>query len=232
MQLVVLDQHNPQFPDPNRALDEPDGLLAAGGNLNSDSLLSAYYQGIFPWYSEGDPILWWSPQTRCVIEPSSLHISKSLKKSLRQQAFRVTFNYAFQEVIEACSRKDTEEDSWIDQEMMDAYSKLHDQGHAHSVEIWRDDELIGGAYGVAMGAVFCGESMFSHATDASKIALVYLCKHLINMGFKLLDCQLETDHLMRMGAKLLSRNEFLTHLHRHRDQKIMWQNPDSTSLND
>jgi leucyl/phenylalanyl-tRNA--protein transferase len=135
-------------------------------------------------------------------------------------------------VIEACSRKDTDEDSWIDEEMMDAYSELHYQGHAHSVEVWRDDELIGGAYGVAMGAVFCGESMFSHATDASKIALVYLCKHLINMGFKLLDCQLETDHLVSMGAKLLARNEFLTQLYRHRDQKIMWQNPDSTSLND
>ena len=230
MQLVVLEEHNPQFPDPNRALDEPDGLLAAGGNLNTATLLSAYYQGIFPWYSEGDPILWWSPQTRCVIEPSSLHISKSLKKSLRQQSFRVTFNHAFQAVIEACSRKDTDEDSWIDQEMIDAYSELHYQGHAHSVEVWRDNELIGGAYGVAMGAVFCGESMFSHAANSSKIALAYLCKQLIKLDFKLLDCQLETEHLLTMGAQLLPRSEFLSQLHSLRDRKITWQNQHSTSF--
>lgn len=231
MQLSVLDEHNPHFPDPNTALDEPDGLLAAGGNLSPDTLLSAYYQGIFPWYSEGDPILWWSPQTRCVIEPSSLHISKSLKKSMRQQSFKVTFNHSFDAVITACSRKDSEEDSWIDQPMMDAYSELHQQGHAHSVEVWRDEVLIGGAYGVAMGAVFCGESMFSYATDASKIALAYLCKQLISMGFKHLDCQLETDHLISMGAKLLPRGEFLKLLHSHRDHKILWQNQTPTSFN-
>jgi leucyl/phenylalanyl-tRNA--protein transferase len=231
MQLVVLDEHNPQFPDPNTALDEPDGLLAAGGNLKTDTLLSAYYHGIFPWYSEGDPILWWSPQTRCVIEPGALHISKSLKKSLRQQAFKVTFNHSFQNVIEACSRKDTQEGSWINQEIMDAYNELHIQGHAHSIEVWRNQELIGGAYGVAMGAIFCGESMFSYATNSSKIALVYLCKQLIKMDFKLLDCQIETDHLLRMGAQLLPRSEFLALLQSHREQKILWHNQHATSLN-
>jgi leucyl/phenylalanyl-tRNA--protein transferase len=230
MQLTVLDHQNPQFPDPNTALDEPDGLLAAGGNLQSDTLLSAYHQGIFPWYSEGDPILWWSPQTRCVIDPSALHISKSLNKLLRQQAFKVTFNQAFQAVIEACSRKDSEEDSWIDQEMMDAYSDLHYQGYAHSVEVWRDKELIGGAYGVAVGAVFCGESMFSHVANSSKIALTYLCKQLINLEFKILDCQLETDHLLSMGAQLLPRSEFLPLLHSYRDQKISWQNQHTISF--
>jgi leucyl/phenylalanyl-tRNA--protein transferase len=133
-------------------------------------------------------------------------------------------------VIEACSRKDSDEDSWIDQEMMDAYNELYYQGHAHSVEVWRDKELVGGAYGVAVGAVFCGESMFSHVANASKIALAYLCKHLISMDFKMLDCQLETDHLLSMGAQLLPRSEFLPMLHSYRDQKISWQNQHSTSF--
>ena len=224
MQLAVLDAQNPQFPDPNTALEDPDGLLAAGGNLEPKTLLSAYYQGIFPWYSQGDPLLWWSPSVRCLIKPEELHISKSLKKMIRQKDFTISFDQSFEAVITACSRADTDQETWIDQEMIDAYSELHQLGHAHSVEVWRDNKLIGGAYGVAIGAVFCGESMFSRQPSSSKIALAYLSKQLINLGFNWIDCQLETDHLLSMGAQLLSRNKFLQLLQNNRNHRIEWQN--------
>jgi leucyl/phenylalanyl-tRNA--protein transferase len=224
MQLAVLDAQNPQFPDPNTALEDPDGLLAAGGNLEPKTLLSAYYQGIFPWYSQGDPLLWWSPSVRCLIKPEELHISKSLKKMIRQKDFTISFDQSFEAVITACSRADTDQETWIDQEMIDAYSELHQLGHAHSVEVWRDNKLIGGAYGVAIGAVFCGESMFSRQPSSSKIALAYLSKHMINLGFNWIDCQLETDHLLSMGAQLLSRNKFLQLLQNNRNHRIEWQN--------
>lgn len=224
MQLAVLDAQNPQFPDPNTALEDPDGLLAAGGNLEPKTLLSAYYQGIFPWYSQGDPLLWWSPSVRCLIKPEELHISKSLKKMIRQKDFTISFDQSFEAVITACSRADTDQETWIDQEMIDAYSELHQLGHAHSVEVWRDNKLIGGAYGVAIGAVFCGESMFSRQPSSSKIALAYLSKYLINLGFNWIDCQLETDHLLSMGAQLLSRNKFLQLLQNNRNHRIEWQN--------
>lgn len=224
MQLAVLDAQNPQFPDPNTALEDPDGLLAAGGNLEPKTLLSAYYQGIFPWYSQGDPLLWWSPSVRCLIKPEELHISKSLKKMIRQKDFTISFDQSFEAVITACSRSDTDQETWIDQEMIDAYSELHQLGHAHSVEVWRDNKLIGGAYGVAIGAVFCGESMFSRQPSSSKIALAYLSKRLIKLGFNWIDCQLETDHLLSMGAQLLSRNKFLQLLQNNRNHRIEWQN--------
>ncbi|MGB2533308.1 MAG: leucyl/phenylalanyl-tRNA--protein transferase [Porticoccaceae bacterium] len=224
MQLAVLDAQNPQFPDPNTALEDPDGLLAAGGNLEPKTLLSAYYQGIFPWYSQGDPLLWWSPSVRCLIKPEELHISKSLKKMIRQKDFTISFDQSFEAVITACSRADTDQETWIDQEMIDAYSELHQLGHAHSVEVWRDNKLIGGAYGVAIGAVFCGESMFSRQPSSSKIALAYLSKRLIKLGFNWIDCQLETDHLLSMGAQLLSRNKFLQLLQNNRNHRIEWQN--------
>jgi len=224
MQLAVLDAQNPQFPDPNTALEDPDGLLAAGGNLEPKTLLSAYYQGIFPWYSQGDPLLWWSPSVRCLIKPEELHISKSLKKLIRQKDFTISFDQSFEAVITACSRADTDQETWIDQKMIDAYSELHQLGHAHSVEVWRDNMLIGGAYGVAIGAVFCGESMFSRQPNSSKIALAYLSKHLINKGFNWIDCQLETDHLLSMGAQLLSRDKFLQLLQNNRNHRIEWQN--------
>lgn len=224
MKLAVLDHQNPLFPDPNTALDDPDGLLAVGGNLQPETLIAAYYQGIFPWYSEGDPMLWWSPNTRCIINPKELHISKNLKKLLRQHNFSITFDQSFEAVIRACARTNSDEETWINQEMIEAYSQLHQLGHAHSVEVWRDEKLIGGAYGVALGAIFCGESMFSYASSASKIALVYLCKQLINNDFKWLDCQLETDHLISMGARSIPRNNFLELLHESRDYKNKWQN--------
>ena len=224
MQLAVLDSHNPEFPDPNTALDDPDGLLAVGGNLQPDTLLSAYYQGIFPWYNEDDPLLWWSPSIRCVIDPINLHISKSLQKQLRKQDYHVTFNQSFEQVIEACAQRDYKTDTWINSDMIMAYTELNRLGKAHSVEIWQHKKLVGGAYGVAVGGVFCGESMFSYQPNASKIALVHLCDHIVELGFKLIDCQLVTDHLISMGAKPLEKSIFLQKLKQWRDCEIKWSN--------
>ena len=224
MRLAVLDSKTPEFPDPNTALDDPDGLLAVGGNLQPDTLLSAYNKGVFPWYNEDDPLLWWSPSIRCVIDPLKVHISKSLHKQLRKNDYRVTFNQSFAQVISACAQRDNKTDTWINEDMIIAYTYLNNLGKAHSVEIWQNDLLIGGAYGVAIGAVFCGESMFSRQTNASKIALVHLCNHLATLGFKLLDCQLVNDHLMTMGAVSLSRRVFLKKLNHLRDYEIHWHN--------
>lgn len=224
MQLAVLDSNKPEFPDPNTALDDPDGLLAVGGNLQPDTLYSAYYSGIFPWYNEDDPLLWWSPSIRCVIDPLDLYISKSLQKQLRKQVSRVTFNQSFDQVIKACAQRDGKTDTWINGEMILAYTNLNKLGKAHSVEVWQDDKLIGGAYGVTVGAIFCGESMFSYKANASKIALVHLCKHISKLGFKLIDCQLVTNHLMSMGAQSLNRKVFLQKLDQLRDCEIHWNN--------
>ena len=209
MQLAVLDPINPVFPDPNTALDDPDGLLAVGGNLQPDTLLSAYYNGIFPWYNKDDPILWWSPSTRCVIDPLDLHISKSLQKLLRQQRFTISFDQAFEQVINACAQRDSKTDTWINSDMISAYIALNKLGVAQSVEVWQGSRLVGGAYGVAIGAVFCGESMFSKESNASKVALVHLTQYLSGLGFQLIDCQLASSHLLTMGAKSLKRPKFL-----------------------
>ncbi|MGB1334128.1 MAG: leucyl/phenylalanyl-tRNA--protein transferase [Porticoccaceae bacterium] len=217
MQLAVLDPINPVFPDPNTALDDPDGLLAVGGNLQPDTLLSAYYNGIFPWYNEDDPILWWSPSTRCVIDPLDLHISKSLQKLLRQQRFTISFDQAFEQVINACAQRDSKTDTWINSDMISAYIALNKLGVAHSVEVWQGSRLVGGAYGVAIGAVFCGESMFSKESNASKVALVHLSQYLSGLGFQLIDCQLASSHLLTMGAKSLKRPKFLQILQKLRN---------------
>ena len=217
MQLAVLDPINPVFPDPNTALDDPDGLLAVGGNLQPDTLLSAYYNGIFPWYNKDDPILWWSPSTRCVIDPLDLHISKSLQKLLRQQRFTISFDQAFEQVINACAQRDSKTDTWINSDIMSAYIALNKLGVAHSVEVWQGSRLVGGAYGVAIGAVFCGESMFSKESNASKVALVHLAQYLSGLGFQLIDCQLASSHLLTMGAKSLKRPKFLQILQKLRN---------------
>ncbi len=217
MQLAVLDPINPVFPDPNTALDDPDGLLAVGGNLQPDTLLSAYYNGIFPWYNKDDPILWWSPSTRCVINPLDLHISKSLQKLLRQQRFTISFDQAFEQVINACAQRDSKTDTWINSDMISAYIALKKLGVAHSVEVWQGSRLVGGAYGVAIGAVFCGESMFSKESNASKVALVHLSQYLSGLGFQLIDCQLASSHLLTMGAKSLKRPKFLQILQKLRN---------------
>lgn len=193
------------FPDP--ALAEPDGLLAVGGDLQTERLLLAYQNGIFPWYSDDDPILWYSPHERFVLYPDELKVSKSMRQVLRSGKFKVTRNKCFNEVIEACSAAERkgQDGTWITTEMKAAYNQLHAEGHAHSVEVWEKDELVGGFYGVQINSVFCGESMFSRVSNASKTALIWLC----NSGiYKLIDCQVHTEHLESMGAKMISREEY------------------------
>jgi leucyl/phenylalanyl-tRNA--protein transferase len=193
------------FPDPNDADDE--GLLAIGGDLSSKRLLAAYERGIFPWYDEGVPPLWWSPNPRMVVEPPSAHVSRSLRRVLRQGRFRVTWNHAFEAVMRECGRR--EGGTWILAEMIDAYVRLHREGHAHSVEVWEGEALVGGLYGVQRGALFAAESMFHRRTNASKVALVYATASLFAVGMRLFDAQLWTPHLESMGATEVPRREYL-----------------------
>lgn len=216
--LNWLSRHDPPdaFPDPEFALRDPDGLLAAGGDLSVARLLAAYERGIFPWYEEGQPVLWWSPDPRTVLRPGALHVSRSLRRSLRRAGFAVTWNLAFRRVMEACAEpRPGQSGTWITPAMERAFMELHEEGWAHSVEIWRGDELVGGLYGLAIGRVFFGESMFSRATDASKTAMVALDTELRRHDFALLDCQVVSPHLLSMGAETLPRHEFLALLRRH-----------------
>jgi leucyl/phenylalanyl-tRNA---protein transferase len=188
---------------------EPNGLLAAGGDLSARRLLEAYRQGIFPWYGEDDPILWWSPDPRMVLIPEELKISRSLAKTLRNKAHEIRFDTAFDQVMAGCARaRPDQPGTWITAEMRAAYNSLHGLGHAHSVETWIDGALVGGLYGVAVGAVFFGESMFSDVRDASKIALVALAGRCAAEGIRLIDCQMHTRHLASLGARDTSRQEF------------------------
>ncbi len=192
---------------PNPALADPDGLLAVGGDLSIERLLLAYHNGIFPWFSDDDPICWYSPHERCVIYPAEVKVSKSMGKVLKSGTFVITFNRAFSEVIINCAkvgRKD-QPGTWITKEMQDAYIRLHEHGYAKSVEVWKDNVLVGGLYGVEIGDVFCGESMFSLVSNASKAALILLCQ---SNKFKLIDCQLPNDHLMSLGAEMISREKY------------------------
>nr|WP_207161904.1 leucyl/phenylalanyl-tRNA--protein transferase [Thiocapsa imhoffii] len=196
-------------------MHEPNGLLACGGDLTVERLVNAYRRGIFPWFNEGDPILWWSPDPRTVLFPQRLHISRSLRKRLRQRLFRVTMDREFGRVIRACAApRDTQGGTWIVPRMIRAYEELHRQGIAHSVEVRHGQDLVGGLYGVCIGRAFFGESMFSHSPDASKVALVQLCHRLAHWGFGLIDCQMKTDHLMRLGAVEIPREELVRRLDR------------------
>jgi len=197
---------------PNPELADEDGFLAVGGDLSIDRLLLAYENGIFPWFSEDDPICWYAPHERCVIYPEHVKVSKSMKKVISSGNFRVTFNEAFEQVILNCAqvgRKD-QPGTWITAEMQSAYIALQQQGYASSVEVWHEELLVGGLYGVTMGEVFCGESMFSLESNASKTALISLCQ---SKAFKLIDCQLPNDHLLSLGAVMISREEYLSYLH-------------------
>lgn len=197
------------FPDVERALRDPDGLLAIGGDLSPERVLDAYRRGIFPWYSQGQPVLWWSPNPRCVLEPEGLIVSRSLRKKLRKRPFRVTFNQAFRAVIRACSQpRRAGPETWITPEVIRAYTSLHQAGHAVSVECWMGQHLVGGLYGLVIGRVFFGESMFSYAADASKIALVHLVHELRQRDFRLLDCQVHSRHLQSLGAVPMPRPLF------------------------
>jgi leucyl/phenylalanyl-tRNA--protein transferase len=201
------------FPDPERA--EPNGLLAWGGDLGPERLLAAYAQGVFPWYESG-PILWFSPDPRMLLLPDELHVSRSLAKTLRRGRFELRFDSAFERVIRSCAAvaRRGQSGTWINAEMIEAYCQLHRLGYAHSVESWRDDELVGGLYGVSLGAAFFGESMFSQARDASKVAFVGLVQRLQSWRFHFVDCQLYTPHLQSLGARSWSRREFLDALAR------------------
>jgi leucyl/phenylalanyl-tRNA---protein transferase len=213
--ITWLDPASPPtyFPPVELALDEPAGLLAAGGDLSPERLLAAYRQGIFPWYSDGEPVLWWCPDPREVLFPDRLHISRSLQRTLRRAVFTVTENQAFAHVVQECARaRGPTVGTWITGPMHDAYCQLHSLEHAHSVEVWRDGVLVGGVYGVRSGQVFCGESMFSHEPDASKVALAWLAAQCSSHGIRLIDCQMPSAHLRSLGSEPMPRSDFLQFL--------------------
>lgn len=205
------------FPPAQEALRDPDGLLAAGGDLSVERLLLAYSSGIFPWYSEGQPILWWSPSPRCLIDKEHLHISKSMRKILNKRQYNVTIDNQFEAVIRSCAQpREYADGTWITEEMIDAYIALHNAGHAHSFEVWDSSstistpELVGGLYGVSIGSCFFGESMFSTRPNTSKIAFIFMVQQLSKWNFKLIDCQLENPHLLSLGAYAIGKRQFLT----------------------
>lgn len=206
--IHLLTGHSP-FPPLQVALREPNGLLAVGGDLSLERLIDAYTQGIFPWYSAGDPVLWWSPDPRMVLIPGQLKVSRSLGKTLRKGHYRICTDTAFREVMLACAAPRPNQDgTWISAEVVEGYCRLHQAGLAHSVETWMDGELVGGLYGVALGRMFYGESMFSRRTDASKLAFVHLVKQLQRWNFGLIDCQMKTAHLASLGAHEIPRSDF------------------------
>ncbi len=211
MQLPILDPRTPdqEFPAIETALTDPDGLLAAGGCLSPDRIINAYKHGIFPWYSPGEPILWWSPDPRLVLFPNNLQLSRSLKKTIRQKKFKISYDQAFSQTMQFCATpRDEDTGTWITEEMFQAYTLLHQQGIAHSFEAWLDDELVGGLYGIAIGQVFFGESMFHRKTDASKVAFSSLVQHLTEWNYQLIDCQVHTSHLSSLGAENIKRKDF------------------------
>ncbi|MGZ8919215.1 MAG: leucyl/phenylalanyl-tRNA--protein transferase [Methylobacter sp.] len=229
MQLTILDPNNPEqdFPALNRALLEPDGLLAIGGCLSKNRLLNAYRHGIFPWFNPEDPILWWSPNPRLVLFPDKLYISRSLRKTMRKQIFTVTIDQAFDKVIAACAKPRKEgAGTWITKEINEAYNELHQLGIAHSAEAWLNDELVGGLYGVTLGRVFFGESMFHTKTDASKVVFASLVEQLKSWNYQLIDCQMHTPHLESLGAQEIDRSYFATLLDEYCDtppNQSAWQ---------
>lgn len=219
--LYLLDDSPPDtpFPDPNQAETEPNGLLAVGGDLSPRRLLNAYQAGVFPWYSDNQPILWWSPDPRMVLAPGQIQVSRSLRKTLRQGHFEVSVDQAFSRVIRACAEpRKGEAGTWLLPEMIDAYESLHRQGLAHSVETWHDGNLVGGLYGLNLGNSFFGESMFSRRSDASKAAFVLLAQLAMAANFAFIDCQVYTEHLERLGAREIPRSQFLTLLHQAQAQ--------------
>jgi len=213
-----LDSNDPdcRFPPPANAQTEPNGLLAAGGDLSVRWLLSAYRAGIFPWFSEGDPIMWWCPDPRLVLPTNQVHQSRRLRRSMSQGRFGFCVDRSFEQVVSACAApRSGQPGTWITKQMMAAYLDLHRRGHAHSLEVYRQGTLVGGIYGVAIGSLFFGESMFHRCSNASKLALVWLCQLLAFNGFDLLDCQIESAHLLSMGAQSIPRGHFLEQIRRY-----------------
>ncbi|WP_299006604.1 leucyl/phenylalanyl-tRNA--protein transferase [uncultured Shewanella sp.] len=219
--LSYLNNEQQAFPPTDQALTEPNGLLAVGGDLKPQRLLNAYYNGIFPWFNDNDPILWWSPDPRAIIPVGQLKISRSLRKYLKKQDWHYSINRAFEHVIHACAMpRKAQEGTWITRDIQAAYTALHQQEKAHSIEVWNGNRLIGGLYGIAVGQVFCGESMFHIETNASKAAMVCLQQHLLNANFTLIDTQLVNPHLTSMGAQAVSRNQFMHQLVQLRDKAV------------
>lgn len=218
MPIFWLDQEDLLFPHPSLA--DPNGVLALGGDLRPERLLLAYQHGIFPWFNPGEEIIWWSPDPRFVLFPADLKVSKSMRPYFNQQKFRVTYDQSFAEVMKACQTVDRlaqgQAGTWITGSMLEAYIKLHELGFAHSVEVWEGDELVGGLYGVALGKVFFGESMFTRRSNASKFGFISLVRHLSEKGYNLIDCQQQTKHLKSLGAKSISRAAFLEYLTQNR----------------
>ena len=220
---VFLLNNRIEFPPPRLASEM--GLLALGGDLSRKRLLLAYRMGIFPWFSEREPIMWWSPDPRLVLYPEEIKISKSLQKIMKKEIFRITIDSAFDQVINACAeiRRKNNEGTWIVNDMIEAYCSLHESGFAHSVEAWRHDKLVGGLYGVSLGGCFFGESMFTRISNASKVAFVKLVEHLKTLSFDLIDCQLTTTHLKQFGAREIPRSQFLTQLEKSLKGTVMFR---------
>jgi leucyl/phenylalanyl-tRNA--protein transferase len=230
IELFKLDRTN-HFPAVDFALGEPNGLLAFGGDLSISRLMNAYRLGIFPWFGDEDPYLWWSPDPRGILELDKFHTSKTLRKSLKKGEYQVTLNNNFLGVINQCSQiprkasgltqvKQTSTQTWISDEMVKAYIRLHEAGYAHSIEVWYKEDMVGGLYGVSVGSVFCGESMFHSRTDASKVGLYALVQHMKNANMGFIDCQMETPHLATLGCETVSRESFLKRLDNYKDRKI------------
>ncbi|MBF9000778.1 MULTISPECIES: leucyl/phenylalanyl-tRNA--protein transferase [Vibrio] len=218
--LTELAPDNFLFPSPFEALEEPNGLLAFGGDLNPQRILNAYRQGIFPWYGPGEPILWWSPSPRAVFYPKTFKPSKSVKKFQRKQKYDISLNMATEKVIEQCAALRPPEETWLNNDMRMAYKQLSRMGKCHSVEVWEDEELVGGLYGLSIGRLFCGESMFSIADNASKIALWYFCHHFTQHQGELIDCQVMNPHLASLGATELPRSQFMQTLLSLKEQNV------------
>lgn len=227
---LARDSRPDAFPDVSLALDEPAGLLAAGGDLSCERLIAAYSQGIFPWYESGQPILWWSPDPRAVLFPRDLHVSRSLHRTLRKSVFQTSIDRDFAGVIENCAaERPGQPGTWITAEMKQAYLALHRRGIAHSIEVWHKNELVGGLYGLSLGRVFFGESMFSKMDNASKVALTCLARQLEAWNYALIDCQVSSPHLHTMGASLITRTRFVTLLATLRKEQPMphaWNSSD------
>ncbi|WKJ91723.1 leucyl/phenylalanyl-tRNA--protein transferase [Methylomonas montana] len=220
MQLTLLDPDHPQqaFPPLHKALRDPNGLLAFGGCLSPQRIVNAYRHGVFPWFNPGEPILWWSPDPRLVLFPEHLNISRSLAKTLRKQLFQIRYDSAFRQVITACAApRSGSLGTWITDDMLQAYLTLHHLGIAHSFEAWQDGQLVGGLYGIAIGQVFFGESMFHRKTDASKVVFAHLVQQLSDWGYRLIDCQVRSEHLVSLGAEDIPRSRFAELLNEYCD---------------
>jgi leucyl/phenylalanyl-tRNA---protein transferase len=226
MALVWLNPFHNDFPDPERSQSKD--IIAAGGDLSPERLLEAYRRGIFPWYNEGEPILWWSPDPRMVLLPNDLKVSKSMRPLFNQQKFKVTYNVDFKQVMTHCrenDRKGQVGDSWINDEMIAAYSTLNEWGYAHSVEVWEGGNLVGGLYGIAIGQIFFGESMFTKVSNASKYGFISLVQELTKQNFQLIDCQQETGHLTSLGGKMMSRSAFMKYVKNNDEKRLILRGP-------